>query len=269
MRSLAFLLLILSHGVQARDFAQDFAVVFITARTEAQFGNIPLDRTLIAQAIEKAAENQAKGVVLKFYIDQSRNAESDERLARSLANIPVLLQARIDNTEPNPNPLPVRFTLSDTSYVTDAKGNSGWIPLPALANNSHDICFVDFDRSPVPLVEMYQGKAVKSLVLCAAELAIGEQATITPGSRVTVGDLTAPLDALNRVTINPASGSTFDFIEFTDLLDGVVPPDMLKDKVVIVAYDGPNIATIDAPFGTMGLHKAFVTFLKTFYESGG
>jgi hypothetical protein len=79
---LACFLVILSFCSTARDFSRDFAVVFATESTEARFGRIPLDRALIAKAIESAARHVAKGVVVKFFLDQPRTTEGDNQLAR-------------------------------------------------------------------------------------------------------------------------------------------------------------------------------------------
>jgi hypothetical protein len=107
MRYLALFLLLFSPLASlGRDFSRDFVVVFATATTEARFGKVPLDRSLLAKAIENAAHAEAKGVVIKFFLDLPRNPQSDSRLTRAIATVPVILQARIDDAEPNSNPLP-------------------------------------------------------------------------------------------------------------------------------------------------------------------
>ena len=264
---LALLLFCLAATVMAKDFSQDFAVVFINEATEARYGRIPLERSLLAQAVDNASKAGAKAIMIKFFLDQARTATSDQQLATSIATTPVLLQARIDPSEHNPNELPKRFTLPETDYSTAISGDSGWIPLPAFAEHAHDVCFVDFDDSPVPVVETYQGKTVKSLLLCAAELAIGQKAIITPSKSLAIGQYTAPLDALNRVTVTSPTLPTFTSLEFNQLIDGTHPTSALQDKVVIIAYEGANIPTVKTPFGDIGLHRRFVQLLQTFYES--
>jgi adenylate cyclase len=267
-RLLACLLCTLSLGSSARDFSQDFAVVFATPSTEARFGRIPLDRALMAKAIEGAARDGAKGVVLKFFLDQSRTADGDDRLAGSLSRIPVILQARIDDSEQRPNELSERLTLGRTDYRTPVRGVSGWIPLPAFSEKSHGVCFADFDSSPIPILETYRGNTVKSLLLCPVELAIGQKAVIRPGSEVKVGDLVVPLDAQNRVSLKIRPDPALQWFRLEDLIDGTLPRNALKNRVVILGYDGPNIPRVMTPAGELGLHRAFVVFLKAFYENG-
>ena len=261
------LLLSLPLGAIGADFERDFAVVFITKETEAKYGRCPLDRALLAHAVERVADAGAKGLILKFFFDQSKTVDGDRRLASALARVPVLLQARIDDSEKMPNPLEERFTLLGANFKTAVSGRSGWIPLPALSQTAHGVCFVDFDASPAPVVETYQGKTVKSLLTCAAELALGQKAVISPAQAISIAKHTAPLDALNRVTIALRSEKSLVSFDFMGLLDGSIPPSALRDRVVIIAYDGPGIPQINSPVGTMGAHRLFGLMLKEFYES--
>lgn len=253
----------------ARDFSRDFAVVFATEKTEARFGKVPLDRALIAKAIENAARYEAKGVVVKFFLDQPRGTEGDNRLARSFSAIPVILQARIDNAEQKPNELPEHFTLGRTNHSTSVQGASGWVPLPVFTENSHAICFVDFNSSPVPLLETYRGNTVESLLLCSVELAVGQKASIRSGDVVRVGDLVVPLDRQNQVSLNVQPNTTLQSFQLEDLIDETLPKNALKGRVVILGYDGPRIPLVKTPAGSVGAHRAFVLFLRAFYENGG
>jgi hypothetical protein len=249
------------------DFAKDFAVILATEKTEARFGKLPLDRALLAKAVEHAARGGAKGVVIKFFLDRPKDKAADGRLAQSLSLVPVILQARLDDTELVPNILAERFTLGD-GLATFIQGHSAWIPLPAFADKSHDICFVDFSGSPVPLVETYKGRAVKSLLLCAVEFATGSKMTLASPGRIKVGSFNAPVDNLHQTVVKYPSESTFEFFELSALLDDKLPKDTLKGRIVIIGYDGPHIHTVPTPFGQLGAHRAFILLLKSFYESG-
>lgn len=265
---LACVVLSMSFVVVARDFSQDFAVVLANEKTEARFGTIPLDRTLIAKAIANAARYGAKGVVVKFFLDQPRGSEGDQQLAQSLSMLPVILQARIDDTEKSPNVLPERLTMGRTHLQSSVQGESGWIPLPALADASHAVCFADFNASPIPLLETYRGNTVKSLLLCPVELAVGQKAVIRPEKEVSVGDLRIPLDGQNRVSLTVQPHATFPIFQFDDLIDGTLAHNALKGRVVVLGYDGPHIHTVMTPVGKVGAHRAYILLLKAFYEYG-
>src|SRR6185436_4917516 len=103
MKRIAFCLLIVCIHLPGASFRDDFAVVLIDAASEAKHGAFPLDRSIIARAVEKA---------------------SDLVMAKALTNIPVILQARIDDTEAQPNPLPTRFMLG-VKAETQVSGRSG------------------------------------------------------------------------------------------------------------------------------------------------
>lgn len=261
-------LALLPWQVLALDFSRDFAVVFADAETEARYGKIPLDRALLAQAVERAADAGAKGVVLKFFLDLPRSPSSDRRLAAALARLPVALQARIDDAEANPNALPDRFAVAQQS-ATPVAGERGWIPLPEFSAQAHSVCFVDFNAAPVPLFEKYRNRVVKSLLLCAAEMAVGRTASITPGQAVALGGQRLALDAFDRVQVDTRGDAAIPSLALHDLIEGKVAAGALKGKVVVIAYDGPNIHTFKTSSGEVGAHRWFVLMLRSFYEQLG
>ena len=198
---LIFLLCALSSTLLGASLRDDFVVVFIDAASEAKFGAFPLDRSLLAKAIRQTGHLRAKGVVLKFFLDQPREESSDLSLANALTNVPVQLQARINNAEAHPNPLPDRFTLPQVKAQTEITGQSGWIPLPTFIANANDVGFVDFSSATeVPLLETYQSRTVKSLALCCIELAIGNPVVIAPDGRMKFGVNELRVDSRNCVT---------------------------------------------------------------------
>lgn len=260
---IVLMLMLLSTAAFAKDFSNDFAVVFIDQASEARFGSFPFDRSIIAQAIERSANAGAKGVVLKFFFNQHRSPSGDAALAKALSRLPVALQARIDDTEKAANPLPERFSLADRAVKSGVAGNAGWIPLAQFSEQAADVCFVDFASSPIPLIETYQNKPVKSLVLCAAELALGTKAAIRSSQAIFIGKSEIRVDAINRISVQFAPDRPIATLPFNDLFDGKLSPTKLKNKVVIIGYDGTSIPRI----GGVGIHRLFVQNLRAFYEA--
>src|SRR5437016_84256 len=163
---------VLNTHVTAADYP--FRIVFIDKQTEEQYGAFPLSRSLLAKGIEHIKKRKAKGIILKFFLDRPKDAPDDLMLAESFSGIPVLLEARLDDSEPKPNVLPARFFFPDVVPENDKtiSGQSGWIPLPVFSAKARAIGFVDFLRpDKLPILEKYRGKFVKSLYLCALELA--------------------------------------------------------------------------------------------------
>lgn len=262
--SAACLLPVLSIGA---DFGKDFAVVMITRETEAKHGQFPLNRELLAEAVIQATNAGAKGVVLKFFLDLPKTATGDQKLASAIGQIPTLLQARIDDTEKSPNPLEDRFTFGHASSSTLPAGTNGWIPIPELSKQAKNICFVDFDSSPIPLVESYRGKTVKTLIACAAEMALGDEIAIKTNDVVSIGKYTARLNPQNRVAVSVEQVAPVPSVDFNSLLAGTLPENTLRDKVVIIGYDGAKAPQNKSPLGPMGVHQLFVLLLRGFYEA--
>ena len=263
MLRIVLMLMLLPTAAFAKDFSNDFAVVFIDQASEARFGNFPFDRSIIAQAVDRSANAGAKGIVLKFFLDQPRSPSGDMALAKALSRLTVVLQARIDDTEKSANPLPERFTLADRAVKSGVAGNAGWIPLGQFSEHAADVCFVDFVSSPIPLIETYQNRPVKSLVLCAAELALGTKAVIRSSQAILIGKNEIRVDAMNRFSVQFAPDRPIPTLSFNDLFDGKLSPVRLKNKVVIIGYDGTSIPRI----GGVGIHRLFVQNLRAFYEA--
>lgn len=263
----SLLLLILCGSAQAETFDDHFAIVFIDRTTESKYGDVPLDREILAKGIVRMSEAGAKGVVIKFFLDQAKDDAGDRILAEAITRLPVILQARIDSNEPSSKDLPDRFTLSfdaDTSIT----GNAGSIPLPLFSREAYDIDFTDFNGFPLALLETYQGKTVKSLLLSAIELALGAKAIIKPGHQVNIGQLKLKMNALNQVDVDLKSLPALRYIPFHEVLDDASRTVQVKDKVVILAYDGPKIHSIKTKSGSVSAHKMYSHVLSALLRDG-
>ena len=265
----ALLLFLGTIGSFAAEFEDRFAVVLIDAETEAKLGAFPLDRLHYAKALDRAAELGARGVVFKFFFDQPRNAASDAALAKAMTNLPVALQACFDNSEAKPNPLPTRFILPGVSPGSSLAGESGWLPLPSLAAKARDVGFVDFDpQTPdrAPLIEAYQGKAVKNLALVCLELATGEKAVVESGKRVRLGAATIPVDERNFAQLGSFAGAKLNAIPFHSFLSGETPRAAIEGKTVLFGYDGPKLHSIETDAGPIHAHRYFILGLKSLHD---
>ena len=264
---ISILILVAASNVKAEFFDHHFAIVFIDADTEEKYGSVPLNRRLLASAIGRIADAGAKGIVLKFFLDQAKDNEGDRLLGDAFAQLPVILQARIDNSEQSPNLLPERFTLP-VEAETSISGNSGWIPIPRFTTSAYDIGFVDYQGFPVSLLETYRGKTVKSLFLCSIELAIGKKAIIEPGRKTVIGSIVLKLDTLNQTSVSLESIHKINYIPFHDILEKDDWFTRVKNKVVILGYDGPKIPTIETKFGAFSAHRLYIKVLQELLRNG-
>ena len=263
---ITFLLCTLSSTLTAASFRDDFAVVMIDAATEAKFGAFPLERSFLARGIRKAAALGGNAVVIKFFLDLPRDPTSDLALSSALTNVPVLLQARIDDTEAHPNPFPDRFNFPGVNLQTEMSGRSGWIPLPIFAAKAKDIGFVDSSSTRVPLLETYQSRTVKSLIVCCIEQATGRPARIASNSSMKFGASRLQMDSHNCVTANLPPKDDLAYIPFHQFLEGDIPASQIKGRIVIIGYDGPKMQSFSTTIGQVRGHRLFVYALQSIYE---
>ena len=254
-----------SSSSRADNFDDHFAIVFIDEVTESKYGAVPLDRVLLANAIEEISRTGAKAVVLKFFLDRAKDDVGDQLLAEAITRLPVILQTRIDDNEASPNNLPARFTLP-LKTETSIKGESGWIPDLKFSTAAYDIGFVDFNGFPVPLLETYKGRTVKSLFLPAIELAYGDKAFIESGRQARIGPVTLNLNATNQVAVDLQSLPEMHYIPFHDVLENQNWSNQVKGKVVIFGYDGPKIHRIETKLGPVAAHKMFIYVLRALLQ---
>ncbi|MGV3755761.1 MAG: hypothetical protein ACO1QS_10305, partial [Verrucomicrobiota bacterium] len=145
-------------------------------------------------------------------------------------------------------------------------GRSGWIPLPLFSEQAKAIGFVDSASTTVPMLETYQGRTVKSLVLCSMEMVPGQSAVIEPGKKISIGQKTWKLDTKNRLAGNLPKADDLKYVPFHQLLDRSAPAKLFAGKVVILGYDGPKIHTLDSAIGKVKAHRMFVYSLRGIYE---
>lgn len=225
-----------------------FVPVFIDARSEAKLGSFPYDRGVYAEALMAFEKLGAKGVVLKFFLDQPKG-KGDDALALAMTKLPVLLQARCDDSEANPNPLDARFSTAigkQTTFTVTCK--SGWIPLAQLQRNAADVCFIDQPAIDVALwLERYQGRAVKTLYACA--LALAKKSVPAADDN---GTRKVDLTKVPR----------FDVISLVDVLDGKIERARITEKIIVFGYEGSKTAMFDSTIGRISAHRVFMLNLR-------
>jgi len=246
-----------------------FAVVFIDHKTEETYGAFPLDRALLATGIREIKKQKPRGIIIKFFLDLPKDAASDRALAESFDGVRVMLEARLEDSVAKPNSLPHRFALKTplARRSTALSGRSGWLPLEIFSARAADIGFVDFsDPEKVPIIEQYQGAAVKSLYLCAVELALGQTAQIFPGKRLVIGKQAVALTEESEVSVTMPAKDELDYTPFHDVLDGKVKLHFFENKVVILGYDGTKIHSINTSSGKIKAHRFFCYGLASLYR---
>lgn len=220
-----------------------FVPVFIDAATEAKLGAFPMDRAVYANALVALKKLGAKGVVMKFFLDQPKG-KGDETLAAAMAGLPVVLQAKCDQGEPTPNGLDAPFSSAAGKQDFSVSCQSGWIPLPTLQRTAADVCFIDQPAPDVVLWhERYQGRAVRTLYACALTLA---------GNKITHAESSAPLK------VDLKKSPPVNAISLVDVLDGNIDRTRITGKVVVLGYEGAKAPTFDTVMGRLSAHRYFM-----------
>jgi CHASE2 domain-containing sensor protein len=164
-----------------------------------------------------------------------------------------------------PNKLPDKFQLIAPSSKAAIGGLSGWIPLPQFANSAHNIGFVDVASvDKVPVYVRYLDRNVISLTLATLQTALGDAPlTIQSGKEVMIGQYRLPIDTTNQISLtNDALDESRDVnkinaISFIDIVDGKISSQVLKDKVIVIGYDGSKMHKVKTRFGESKAHRLF------------
>ncbi len=72
----------------------------------------------------------------------------------------------------------------------------------------------------------------------------------------------------NQVVVNLQSLPTMQYIPFHDVLENHNWTDQVKDKVVILGYDGSKIHKIETKLGSVPAHKMYIYVLKALLQDG-
>lgn len=255
-------LLFAAMALHADDFGERFAFVAIDEQTEERFGSMPLDRRIIAKAVDACRAAEAKGVVLKFFYDQPKDAEGDAALADAISKLPVAIQARISEEDGTETEIPSRFSIGRRVPV-EIQGARGWIPFPALLSSAAQVGFVDY-RTPkeVPMVVGYRDRYYKSLVLICLEMAYDSAAKFEEGGLIYIGPKHLAASSQYSLGVKLSETNSIQPISLLDLLSGKSGQD-LRGRVVVIGYDTPKAPTITIFTKSYGIHRYFIECLAS------
>jgi len=88
-----------------------FVFVMIDAQTEAIYGTLPFNRTVIATAVDRLTGAKVKGIVIKVFYDLRSTEENDHSLEQSICGATVALQASLNDDEGTTNGLESKFQV--------------------------------------------------------------------------------------------------------------------------------------------------------------
>ncbi len=249
-----------TRAAAAEDFASRYAVVMIDDVTLREFGAFPFDRSLYARALDRCRDLHAQTVVLKLFLDQPKTTTGDAALAMAMQHLPVILQARLDPSEPSTASIPARLALTPKLAAARADDH-GWIPLAPLLENTAGLGFVDFDTTDIPLVENYRGTSFRSLIISILEADLGQRVDFSRSGIVRLEPYQVAVTPESVLHVEPGDQPLPDFISFRDLMTGKVTETALQGRIVIIGYNAANGPQIETRQGPVPAHVFFIRCL--------
>ena len=240
------------------------AVVLVDDASLKAYGRWPFSRHLIARALRRLHEDGAKVVAFDLLFAEPERLlpgdDSDADLAEAIKSFGHVLLPLAFSFGGSPADGP--DYLSESAYAKFAKGGRPvFFPLQpvavlppidrlgqaALGLGNVNIAYdrdgaVRYDRSVLP----FSGDFYPSLAVRAAADYLGvpwDEVTLSLGQSIALGNIVIPTDQAMRLPINfRGPAGTLPTLSFSDLLDGRVSPQLVKDRVVMVgaSFTGNN-----------------------------
>lgn len=222
-----------------------------------EFGTMPVDRSLIADAIFALKDAGAKAVAIKFFYDVEK--PSDVKLVEAMKEIPVLLQYSLDPSGTAATPRGRKELKFGGSSILD--GQATLMPNAFLREHMADMGFVNehYDDKADGVVVIGQSPEgpVASLQLEILEYVLDERAEVR-GNELWLHGRHYALDTRGRVSCNFLDIGRPKRISIMDVLRRKVPADDVKGKVVVIGYARKDSPVKEIPsFRRLPLHEYF------------
>jgi CHASE2 domain-containing sensor protein len=236
-------------GAERQSTSPHYLFVATNDEDAGRLGSWPLDRNAYVAAIDRAREDGAKAVVLKFFFDRPSTPKADAKLAEAIASMPVFLQFAFDEDDGKAEDQPVwRSDFEPENLKVFFHGSPSLLPLPMFRKNAAGLGFVnvlpdpDHDRIEILGSTSVGAGIAASLQLLSIEANVGAQVPVR-GMRLSLNGKSYEIADDGRVRCpylevgRPREYSLFAF------LGGQVPKSEVRDHVVIIGntrHDTPR-----------------------------
>ncbi len=201
----------------------DIAIVAIDDKSIAELGRFPWNRTQYVRLIEKLSAAGAKALLVDALFSERETEEIDSSFAAAIkraGNVGLAVVFELDND------LRVKGSTHSLPEIERAAAGIGHINLLAEDDgvNRRNLLVLDVDGEHIP-----------SLGLLGAMAALGENKFVPGPDNIRLGNRHIPVDANYSMWINYTGGQgNYPRFSFTDIVDGRVAPEMLRDKVLFL-----------------------------------
>ncbi len=212
---------------EPREGVERIVIVGIDDETLAQFGNLPLDRALIARALLQVCIGRPRVVGLDVWFPEPSNPEADQALVAALRACPQ--------------------TVLASSLVKEEGGDqqTRWVdPLPEFAQWAAAVAHVHADPDvdgisrQILLAKSAGGRRRWALALEALRIQVGHKGPVPEDERtLVVGTRIIPASQTSQraLLINYAGGEgVFPRYSFRQVALGQVPPEIFAGRAVLI-----------------------------------
>jgi adenylate cyclase len=250
----------------------EVVIVAIDERSLDRLGRWPWPRTRIAALVDALKRYQAKVIAFDIVFSESDRGSNDVELASALRrNSSVILgyffltsRDEMKYVQEAPKPAASALSGSDGAYIVRRLDGGRSEPIlltavgvkeniPILTQAAHGSGYFNIVPDPdgtirwAPLAIRYEGNTFAGLSLQAVRKYLNSPPMILNTAEygvdsIQVGGLRIPTDEEGRLLINfRGPQKTFPHYSFSDVVDGVVPADALRDKIVLVGATATGI----------------------------
>lgn len=217
-------------------------IVYVDQKTEAKLGDFPISRAHYGQAVEVLNRTQKPQlIVLKLFLDVPK--KEDAELTKVLQNHKNVYTQAETTAEKAPD-CPLRSLGKNTLKLPDHPG--AFCPVGVFGKAFAGIGFVNGKTNEkdeidgLYLVNSVKGEIYPSLPLLLAKAYKRE--AITLESLKFAADGSIPLPPVPKVF----PWKTYSFL---DLIEGKLPPETMKDAIVLIFYSGKKASPLPVAHG--------------------
>jgi adenylate cyclase len=201
----------------------DIAIIAIDDKSIAELGRFPWSRDRYAHLIDRLAAAKAKVVLFDAFFPERENAKDDRLFASAIKRAGNVVLAAALHFDKKGRAISITRSLPEIE-----KGAAGI----GLINQIPDD---DGVMRRIPLVLEKDGKQMPSLGLVGAMLALGETKFTLKDFDIELGNRRIPVAGDYKMWINYVGGpGVYPHYSFADVMNGRVPVEKLKDKIVFV-----------------------------------
>jgi adenylate cyclase len=205
-------------------------IIAIDDKSIAELGRYPWTRSQYARLLEKLRAAQAKVVLFDAFFPEREDILNDQAFASATKKAGNVVLAVLFDLEKDQQVKGVIRSLPEIERAAAGVGQINLLPDDDGVNRR------------TPLLIDWEGKQMPSLGMMAAMFALGEKEFTSGDFEITLGSRQIPIGENSSMWVNftgPPGG--YPRYSFADVVNGRIPAEKLKGKVLFVGATAPGI----------------------------